>query len=292
MGTRRAAFTPYWLLLPGLLFLIALLVYPIASGFVLSLQNYTLSAFSVPEFIGFGNYQRLLSNANFVNAVGRTLIFVAVSLSLEFFIGMLYALLLHQRFPGRNIVRAIMLLPWMVAPVIVAFLWSWLMNGSYGLLNYILLKLGIISTSINFLSSVDTAFLSVTLVDVWHTTPFVALVLLAGMQGIPEELYEAARIDGAGRLQSLYYITLPLLKPAASVALLMRTMVALRFFDIVWIMTRGGPGGTTEVMGTYAYKESMINFQMSYGSAATTIIFLISFVLSIGYVRIILSRRD
>mgnify|MGYP000894974802 CR=1 FL=1 len=287
---RRLA--PYLYALPGLLLLAVILAYPIGRGFYLSLHKYNLSSFSPPEYIGFENYKALFDDPMFIGAFQHTLIFVIVSLALEFVIGLMIALLLHQNFKGRNVLRGIALLPWMMPPVVTAFVWAWMLNGTYGILNYGLVKVGLISKPIAWLSSTDLALPVLIFVDVWQSTPFVMLVLLAGLQNIPESLYEAARIDGADALRSFRHITLPLLKPSASVALLMRTMIALRFFDAVWVMTRGGPASSTEVLATYAYKKSMLGFRMGFGSAATTVIFLLSFVMSIGYIWLILRRED
>jgi multiple sugar transport system permease protein len=187
--------------------------------------------------------------------------------------------------------RGITLLPWMMPPVVTAFVWAWMFNGTYGIINYSLAEVGLTSKPIEWFSSTSMALPTLIFIDVWQSTPFVMLVLLAGLQNIPESLYEAARIDGANALRAFRYITLPLLKPSAAVALLMRTMVALRFFDAVWIITRGGPASSTEVLATYAYKKSMLGFRMGFGSAATTIIFLLAFVMSIGYIRLILKRE-
>ncbi len=282
---------PYLFFLPGLVLLGAVMIYPIAWGFYLSLQQLNMATFSPPVFIGFRNYEQLFANPQFITALVNTFVFVVVSIALEFVIGLGYALLLREQFRGYGILRGIVLLPWMMSPVVVAFVWSWLLNGSFGILNHVLLQLGVISANINWLSTPGLALPVIILVDVWRTTPFVMLVLLAGLQTIPAELYEAAKIDGAGAWQRLWRITLPLLKPAATIAFLMRVIIALRFFDIVWVMTRGGPAGTTEMLGTLGYKQSIMSMNMGSGSAITTIIFILSFVVSIGYMRMLLTRR-
>ena len=283
--------TPYLYALPGLLLLIVILTYPIGRGFYLSFFKYNLSSFGPPSYIGTQNYKRLFDDPLFVKAFEHTITFVVVSISVEFILGLMFALLLQLDFVGRNLLRGISLLPWMMPPVVTAFVWAWLFNGTYGIVNYILGESGLVSKPIEWFSSTALALPTLIFVDVWQSTPFVMLVLLAGLQNIPESLYEAARIDGANAIRSFWYITLPLLRPAAAVALLMRTMIALRFFDAVWIITRGGPASSTEVLATYAYKKSMLGFRMGYGSAATTIIFLLAFVMSIGYIRLILRRE-
>ncbi len=283
--------TPYLYALPGLLLLAVILAYPIGRGFYLSFFKYNLSSFGPPTHIGWRNYENLFNDPLFINAFKHTITFVVVSISVEFVLGLMFALLLQLDFIGRNMLRGIALLPWMMPPVVTAFVWAWLLNGTYGIVNYGLGELGIVSKPIEWFSSTHLALPTLIFIDVWQSTPFVMLVLLAGLQNIPETLYEAARIDGAGVLRSFRFITLPLLRPAAAVALLMRTMVALRFFDAVWIITRGGPASSTEVLATYAFKKSMLGFRMGYGSAATTIIFLLAFVMSVGYIRLILRRE-
>ncbi len=284
-------FAPYVYAFPGLLLLLVILGYPIGRGFYLSFYKYNLSTFDPPTLIGWANYEKLFADPLFIEAFKHTIIFVVTSISLEFALGMMIALLLQLDFKGRNLLRGVTLLPWMMAPVVTAFVWSWLLNGTYGIVNYALTEVGLISKPIEWFTSTNLALPTLIFIDVWQSTPFVMLVLLAGLQNIPESLYEAARIDGAGSVRSFWHITLPLLKPSAAVALLMRTMIALRFFDAVWIITRGGPANSTEVLATYAYKKSMLGFRMGFGSAATTIIFLLAFVMSIGYIRLILRRE-
>ena len=284
-------FTPYVYAFPGLLLLLIILGYPIGRGFYLSFYKYNLSTFEPPKQIGWTNYERLFADPLFIEAFKHTITFVVVSISLEFALGLMIALLLQLDFKGRNVLRGVSLLPWMMAPVVTAFVWSWLLNGTYGIVNYTLAELHLASKPIEWFTSTNLALPTLIFVDVWQSTPFVMLVLLAGLQNIPESLYEAARIDGGGPLRNFWHITLPLLRPSAAVALLMRTMIALRFFDAVWIITRGGPASSTEVLATYAYKKSMLGFRMGFGSAATTVIFLLAFVMSIGYIRLILRRE-
>ncbi|WP_119066344.1 carbohydrate ABC transporter permease [Aggregatilinea lenta] len=284
-------FAPYVYAFPGLLLLLVILGYPIGRGFYLSFYKYNLSTFEPPRLIGLENYEKLVADPLFIDAFQHTIAFVVVSIALEFALGLMIALLLQLDFKGRNLLRGVSLLPWMMAPVVTAFVWSWLLNGTYGIVNYAMMEANLVSKPIAWFTSTNLALPTLIFVDVWQSTPFVMLVLLAGLQNIPESLYEAARIDGAGAVRSFWHITLPLLKPSAAVALLMRTMIALRFFDAVWIITRGGPASSTEVLATYAYKKSMLGFRMGFGSAATTVIFLLAFVMSIGYIRLILRRE-
>lgn len=288
---QRSAF-PYLLISPGLILLAITLAFPIFWGLYLSFNELNLARLGGPIFVGLSNYVDLFSNPDFMSALWNTLYFVFASIFLEFVFGIAIAQLLNHHFFGRNYVRGLFLLPWMVTPVVVGFNWAWLLNESYGIINFLLIRMGIVSKSINWLSSPKLALPVIILVDVWRETPFVMLVLLAGLQSIPGQLYETAKIDGAGAWKRFWYVTLPLLKPAIAVALLMRTMIALRFFDIVWIMTRGGPAGSTEILGTYAYKKAFLGFRMGYGSAVSFVIFLLSLMISLGYIQFLHKRGE
>jgi ABC-type sugar transport system permease subunit len=235
-------------------------------------------------YVGFGNYVSLAWDSLFRMALWQTTIFVVVSLTIEFVVGMALALLLHEKFISKNLTRGVVLLPWMLSPVVAAFTWAWLLNDAYGLVNYLLMQTGLISKPLVWLGEEPLALMSIIAVDAWREIPFVALVLLAGLQGIPGELYEAARIDGSGPWKTFFFITLPLLKPSLLVALLMRTMIAIRIFDIVYIMTNGGPAGSTEMLATFTYKEAFGKFGMGYAAAASVIILLGSLGVSIFYI--------
>jgi multiple sugar transport system permease protein len=288
---RKSVASPYPYLLPGILLLSGILVYPIIQGFLYGFFKYNLASNAPMVFIGLKNYVSLFRDSKFIGAFFQTLFFVTAALLFEFLLGFSFALLLKQRFVGKNMLRGVLLLPWMMPPVVTAFIWSWILNGSYGILNYFLLKLGIISHGIEWLSTPYLSLVVIIFVDIWISTPFVTLVLYAGMQGIPEQLYEAAVIDGAGPMHKLLSITMPLLKSAANVALLMRSMMALRTFDIVWIMTRGGPAGTSEILGTFGFKKGMVGFNIGTGSAITNLIFIVSLILSIRFIRVVLKRE-
>lgn len=280
----------YCYLLPGLVLIGFCLVIPIINGVVYSLYEYNLASTSEKTFIGFKNYSQLFKDPKFQQAFFQTVIFVSVALFFEFLLGLLFALLLNQEFVGKKILRGVILLPWMMPQTVTAFAWSWILNGSSGILNKILLRTGIISQNIEWLSTPGLTLGVITFIDIWTFTPFVTLVLYAGLQGIPEQLYEAATIDGAGGFRKLLNITLPMLKSSASVAFLMRSMMAIRTFDSVWIITRGGPAGTTELLGTYAYKKGLLGFNIGLGSAATTIIFILSLLLSAKFISVILKK--
>jgi multiple sugar transport system permease protein len=199
--------------------------------------------------------------------------------------GLLFALLLNQVIPFRGFLRACALIPWAIPAAISARIWELIYNYNYGLANFLLTNLGIANQPINWLGTSIGAFFSLVIADAWKTTPFVAIILLAGLQIIPDELYRQAKVDRANFLQRFYKITLPLLKPVIIVALLFRTIDALRIFDLIYVLTHGGPGGATTSLSLHAYKYFLIG-DFGYGSAVSAMLFVIAFGLSILYVKL------
>jgi len=172
----------------------------------------------------------------------------------------------------------------MLSPLVEAFSWAWLLNDAYGLVNYLLLKVGPLKAPVAWFATEGLAMKAIILVDVWREVPFVTIVLLAGLQSILSEVHEAARVDGASSIRAFFHVTLPLLKPSILIALLMRTMVAVRLFEIPFIVTRGGPAGSTEVLATYTYKVAFQSFNMGYASTLTMVILLVSLAMSLVYI--------
>jgi multiple sugar transport system permease protein len=287
---RRLAARPglwaYTLLTPSLLLLLVVMAYPMVYTIFLSFHTRILSRPALgTSFVGLANYIQAVRDPLFLQVLGQTLYFVVASLTLELGIGIGLALLLHRRFFGRNLVRGVTLLPWMLSPVVAAFSWAWLLNDAYGLVNYLLMKTGLVQAPQAWLGTTGLAMNAIILVDVWREIPFVTAIILAGLQSIPAEVYEAARVDGASPARAFFRVTLPLLKPSILVALLMRTMVAVRMFELVFIMTKGGPAGSTEVLATYTYKEAFLNFNMGYASSMAVVILLVSLAMSLIYLR-------
>ena len=288
--TTRSQLESYAYLAPGILLVMGFLVIPIIQGFYYSLFNYNLASSGPKRFIGLKNFVTLLTDPHYLQTFFQTLCFLLFALLFEFLLGFFFALLLNQNFIGKKILRGIMLLPWMMPQVVTAFTWSWILNGTSGILNKLLHDMKLISNNIAWLSTPGLALGIIIFIDVWTFTPFITLVLYAGLQGIPVQLYEAATIDGANMFKQMIHITVPMLKKSASVAFLMRSMVAIRTFDSVWIITRGGPAGTTELLGTYAYKRGMVGFNVGLGSAATSIIFILCLVVSIRFIGVVLKK--
>ncbi|HXI22022.1 MAG TPA: sugar ABC transporter permease [Gemmatimonadales bacterium] len=237
-------------------------------------------------FVGLANYREVLTAPRFWQALGHTLFFTAASVGLETLLGLALALVMHQAFRGRGLVRAAILVPWAIPTVVSALLWRFMFDGQSGVANRVLLALGLHRPIIWFVHPA-TAWIPVILADVWKTTPFVALLLLAGLQQIDRSLYEAARIDGAGAWGRFRFITLPLLRPALLVALIFRTLDAFRVFDLVYVLTGGGPGTATEPVALYTFAALFQNLRFGYGSALSVIVFAITFGLALGYIRVL-----
>jgi multiple sugar transport system permease protein len=269
----------YWFCLPALAMIAVFALYPVLHTLVLSLFHYDLEL-NIFEFRGLGNFALLLKDERASHALGQTVLIATISVAFELAFGLLLALLLHQKFRGRGMVRAASLVPWAIPSVVAALLWRWILNDRFGIINAVLLRTGVISEPQAFLTSPSMARLAVIAAEVWKTTPFMALLLLAGLQLIPDELYEGATVDGAGAFQRFRYITVPLLMPAIIVALIFRTMDALRIFDTVYVLTGGGPGDATETLSLYAYKQMFSFLDFGMGSALAIVTFLIVGIIS------------
>ncbi|MCS7068900.1 MAG: sugar ABC transporter permease [Meiothermus sp.] len=273
-----------WLLvLPTLLVVVFVAGYPLAQVFYWSFFKADIALVDPPELVGFENYLFLLRDPDFREALWNTVKFTIFSVSIETVLGLAIALIIHSNFKGRGLVRTAILIPWAIPTVVSAKMWQWMLNDVYGVINVIGVKLGILSQKVAFLARPELMLPAIIAVDVWKTTPFMALLLLAGLQLIPDELYEAASIDGATRWQQFWTITLPLLTPALLVALIFRTLDALRVFDVIYVMT--GVNSATRTLAIYN-RQNLIDFQdLGYGSAISVAILIITFVFVILYMR-------
>jgi len=264
--------------LPAVIALSLVTVYPVLSVLFMSLHR-KLLLFDISEYTGFDNYRFLLADDRFWNAFDNTVYFTAMSVSLELLLGLGIALLLNRTFRFRGIVTALVLVPWAIPTVVSARMWEWMYNTDFGILNHLL------GMKINWLGSPFWAMNAAIVMDVWKTTPFVAILLLAGLKMIPRDLYQAARIDGAGTWSIFRRITLPLLMPVVLVVLIFRTMDAFRVFDAVYVLTGGGPANTTETLSIYAYKVLFQTLQFGYGSTLAIVVFLCVGAISLLYLR-------
>ncbi len=275
---RREALLPYLLLGPALI-LLAGMVYPFGLGLYYSLTNYWLQYPKRVRFIWFDNYVNLVSEPLFLRALEFTLGFTLVAVVVQVGLGLAVALFLHARVPGRKVMRALMLLPLMMPPVITALMWKIMMaSTNAGILNYLLSFLGV--DPINWFGSRQGAVVSILIIDTWGNLPFVALILLGALQALPTEPYEAARVDGASPVAMLRYITLPLMSPFIVLAVTFRTMDSLRIFDVIYATTMGGPDDATTNLQIMAYQYAFQWYQMGKGMAQTVVLLVLVVILS------------
>ena len=279
-----------WLFLAPMLAVLAITAgWPLARTVWFSLTDATLVDMSRYELVGLSNYLSfeggrwygVLSDPQWLAALRNTLVFAVVSVAFETVLGIAVALLLNASFPGRGLLRAAMLVPWAVPTVVSAKMWAWMLNDQFGVVNDLLLKLGLVSAPIAWLADPHLSLASVIVVDVWKTTPFVALLVLAGLQMLPKDCYEAARVDGVHPVKVFFRVTLPLISPALSVAVIFRLLDAMRMFDLVYVMT--GTTDATMTLSVFARRE-LVEFQdVGYGSAASTLVFLVVALLTAIY---------
>jgi trehalose/maltose transport system permease protein len=286
-----------WMLVfPSVLVVVLVAIYPLLMSFYYSTTNYRLTRPDRIENVGLDNYRQLFTDSVFITSLWNTTVFTVVAVTLETLLGMIIALTIHSSFKGRGIVRTSMLVPWAIPTVVSSLLWGWMLHDRYGVINEIFMflridvlleRLGIVDDFTNFdwAGNTSTALGSVIAVDVWKTTPFMALLLLAGLQVIPDDVYEASRVDGGSKWQQFWDITLPLLRPALLVALIFRTMATFRVFDMIYVLK----GYATETMSVavYTHREVVASQKVGYGSAAAVVIFLIIGLMVIGYTRLI-----
>jgi trehalose/maltose transport system permease protein len=275
-----------WLFLAPMLIVLALVAaWPLLRTIWLGFTDANLLRLEQSKWTGLENFTGkygLLHDKVWWHAVKNTLWFTFLTVSIETVLGMVIALVLTRTFPGRGLVRAAVLIPWAIPTVVSAKMWSWMLNDQFGIINHLLMSLGIIDTPRAWTADPDLLMRSVVLVDVWKTTPFMALLLLAALQMLPKECYEAAQIDGVHPVKIFFRVTLPLIRPALMVAIIFRALDAIRIFDLVYVLT--GVNESTMTMSVYA-RQQLIEFQrVGYGSAASTLLFFIVAVLTVVYV--------
>lgn len=238
-----------------------------------------------PNFIGFAHYKEDLSENRLWRAIGNTLTFTVISVAIELILGLAIALLINKAFLGRGIIRASILIPWAIPTAVSALIWKFLYDGQNGVVAKIFAEVGLVDHMSSLLTTQVGAFVSVIFADVWKTTPYMALLLLAGLQVIPSSLYEAASIDGATKWKQFTKVTLPLLKSSILVALLFRTLDAFRVFDLIWVLTGGGPANSTETISIFAYKVMFSQTNFGNGSALAVIVFICVAIISMLYIK-------
>ena len=288
---RRDQWTAYALIVPVMAFLAVFIFYPAISTLWTSLTSYNLS---IPNtrFVGLANFGSLLTSSDFWSAVQKSAIIVALTLPLDIAIGLVCALVVNERFLGRGLVRTLLILPWMLPPIVNGFMWSWILNGDYGALNGALYQLGIIHHYVQWLDTPFSQIVWVSVAQAWTHYPFSMLVILAGLQTIPVDLYEAAKMDGANGFRTFTALTFPLLKPTFAVAAVVGCISSFQIFDIIWSLSSGGSSGTTinpftEALMVFNYATVFRDFTVGVGSALAYLILLISLVLGFAFLRVL-----
>jgi multiple sugar transport system permease protein len=273
---------------PAIVTILLIAVIPLAGTVWDSLFRLSLRFENAPRpFIGLENYVTVLTDDAWYNALSVTGLVAVVSVAAELVLGMIIALLINRSFHGRGIVRASVLVPWALTTVVSAKMWAWIYDGRYGVANDLLMRLGVIDAPIIFLVRPEVTIWAMVAAEIWKTTPFMALLLLAGLQLIPHELYEAAALDGASPWRAFWRVTLPILKPTILVALLFRTIDAVRMFDLPRVLTNGGPGKSTETLVLYTYNTYFTTLNFGYGSTLAVMIFLIVTFVSFIYIKVL-----
>lgn len=274
------------LVAPALGTIVLVAIFPLAWTVWESLHRHDLRLpWTGRPFVGLGNYADIAADPRFRAAMGHTAFFTAATVTLELVLGLFLALAMNRAFRGRGLVRAAILVPWAIPTVVAALLWRFLFDAEAGPVNAALVATGMVDDGPVWFIRSATAWIPIILADVWKTTPFVALLLLAGLQNIDPALHEAAAVDGAGPAARLRHVTLPLLRPAILVVLIFRTMDAFRVFDLVYVMTGGGPGTATEPIALYTFNTLFQNLRFGYASALGVVVFAVTFALAMLYVR-------
>lgn len=273
------------LIIPAVVVIFGIVIYPLLNALYQSFFNTNLAYPLLTKFIGLGNYLSVFKDIYFWKSIYNTVYFTVISMILELIFGFIVALTLNEKFFMKWLVRTLIIIPWAIPPVVNATVWKWIANSEYGSLNSILYSLGIIKEYRIWLSNPFWSMMMVILADVWKYTPLVAIMLLAALQTIPEDLYEAAKIDGASSFIRTMSITIPLIKPTIIVVLILRTFEAFKVFDLIFVMTRGGPAFKTTVISYFTYLETFSQLNIGRGSAIAYIIVIFMSALSYLYIR-------
>jgi len=288
--TRSDTLLPYLLVAPAIFVLAVAVLYPIGFNLFASLQVWNLMESDTPRaFAGFETFKEVLGEDRFWNALRVTLQLTLVAVTLEFVLGLFLALVVNEAIWGRQVLRTLLVAPIMATPLVIALVFRLMWHGEFGVINHYVGYLGI--GPVVWLSGPWTAFLAILVTEVWHNTSFVFLILLGALQMLPKEPFEAALVEGATYRQRLWYVTLPMLKPAILVALLFRVVFAIRLFDEVWVLTRGGPNGATETISILLYKSAFEVFDVAQAAALSIILLLLSVVLALVLIRTLYARE-
>jgi len=280
----------YLLILPAVLGVFLLSVFPLINGIGISFKNYNLVrpwALEFNKFVKLDNYIKIFNNENFILSLKNTLVWTVVNLFFQLILSMLLALALNQNLKGRSLFRTFALIPWAVPAAVAAMTFTFLFNTNVGIINIIFVQWGLIKASVSWLGNVGSAMVCVSMVAIWKGIPFQMIFILAALQGIPGDIYESAKIDGSGGWSTFWRITLPIIKQPLAIATILNSIGILTSFNIIWLMTEGGPLFSTEILYTYAYREAFISHNFGTAAAASVILFMVLTIFSGIYIKLV-----
>lgn len=290
-GTRRRLGFAYLLLAPSVVLLAVVVAYPVFSSFWMSFTDRNLLRMDSGRFIGLENYTRVFADPNFQQAVGNTAIWTVVNVVAQVVLGLGIAVMLNRNLIGAGLFRSVAIIPWVVPSVAAVLIWRYMYDPAVGLFNSLLMKLGIISEPVVFLGDPSTALPAVMVESIWKGTPFVVIILLAGLQAVTKEEYEAAAVDGASSWSTFWSVVLPRIRPTLALATVLTTVYTINNFNAIWLMTGGGPVGSTEIVFTYGYKRAFVDYAFGTAAAVSVVLFAVLLGLTLIYLAV-LDRGD
>jgi multiple sugar transport system permease protein len=279
---------------PVVVYVLAFFVYPLVQNIVMSFENFTATSFYTGRapFIGFGNYSAVFRSPQFAHAVEVTVVFVVASIFFQFTIGLALAVFFSRRFPLNALLRSLLLVPWLLPLVVSATVFRWIFNAQNGVLDQLLQSLHVTSHPIYWLVNPHWALVAVIVVNIWVGIPFNMVILYGGLQGIPVSLFEAASLDGANAWQQFRHVSLPLLKPVSTVVLMLGLIYTIKVFDVIMVLTQGGPANATQTLTLWAYNLSFINFAFGQGAAVGDLLIIVALIFGVVYIRSTRVARD
>lgn len=285
LGKKKTEWAPYLLISPAVILIVGVMLYPLCKTFYLAFQNYNPAMPFANGFCGFDNFIKIFTTGEFYSALVVSLKWVVAEVILQVVFGMIVALILNQKFRGRGFFRALVFVPWAMSGVLTAVLFSLIYNQNYGVLNDLLTKIGLISENVAWLASTKVILGAVVVAELWRGIPFFAISLLAGMQGLSQDVYEAARVDGANKIKTFIYVTLPLLKDTIVLTTLLRTIWEFNSVDLIYSLTGGGPVGITTTLSMLIANQALTTNNYGYGSAISVVSFFILAIIAVIYMK-------
>lgn len=285
LGKKKTEWAPYLLISPAVILIVGVMLYPLCKTFYLAFQNYNPAMPFANGFCGFDNFIKIFTTGEFYSALVVSLKWVVAEVILQVVFGMIVALILNQKFRGRGFFRALVFVPWAMSGVLTAVLFSLIYNQNYGVLNDLLTKIGLISENVAWLASTKVILGAVVVAELWRGIPFFAISLLAGMQGLSQDVYEAARVDGANKIKTFIYVTLPLLKDTIVLTTLLRTIWEFNSVDLIYSLTGGGPVGKTTTLSMLIANQALTTNNYGYGSAISVVSFIILAIIAVIYMK-------